>query len=75
MARNWFRDFRWERDGNGNYVVTDNQTGKSLIAIPRLDCNKYCIKESNETELNYYNQVIPKRYNKFEVMQFLENCL
>lgn len=73
MAKeNIFKKFLWERDGNGNYVVTSVLSGKSIIAIPRLDKkNMYCIKGSNETETNFYGQIIPKRYNKFEVMEYL----
>ena len=71
--RNVFKEFSWERDGNGNNVVTHLSSGKSIIAIPRLDKkNMYCIKGSRETERNFYNQEIPKRYNKFEVMKYLE---
>ena len=70
--RNVFKEFAWERDGDGNYVVTHLETGKSLVAIPRLDKkNMYCIKGSKETEENFYGQTIPKRYNKFEVMEYL----
>ena len=69
---NVFKDFSWERDLNGNYVVTHITSGKSLIAIPRLDKKgMYCIKGSDETELNFYGQTVPKRYNKFEIMDFL----
>lgn len=73
MARNnIFKEYSWERDGNGNYVVTSLSTGKSLVAIPRLDKkNMYCIHGSEETEKNFYGQIIPKRYNKFEVMEYL----
>ena len=73
MAKtNIFKEYSWERDCNGNYVVTHIASGKSLIAIPRLDKrNMYCIKGSNETEQNFYGQTIPKRYNKFEVMDYL----
>lgn len=70
--KNIFKEYSWERDGNGNYVVTCFLNGKSLIAIPRLDKkNMYCIKGSEETEQNFYGQTIPKRYNKFEVMEYL----
>ena len=72
--KNIFRDFIWEKDGNGNYIVTSVYTGKSIIAIPRLDKkNMYCIENSTETELNFFGQEIPKRYNKFEVMAYLQN--
>lgn len=38
MAKtNIFKEYSWERDGNGNYIVTHIASGKSLIAIPRLD--------------------------------------
>ena len=71
--RNIFKEYTWERDGNGNYVVTHIISGKSIIAIPRLDKKSmYCIKGSEETEKNFYGQIIPKRYNKFEVMEYLE---
>ena len=70
--KNAFENFTWERDGNGNYVVTSVLTGKSVIAIPRLDKkNMFCIKGSNETQVNFYGQIIPKRYNTFEVMEYL----
>lgn len=73
MAKtNIFKEYSWERDGNGNYVVTHIASGKSIIAIPRLEKkNMYCIKGSNETERNFYGQTIPKQYNKFEVMEYL----
>lgn len=72
VKTNIFKEYSWERDGNGNYVVTHISSGKSLIAIPRLDKkNTYCIKGSNETEQNFYGQTVPKRYNKFEVMDYL----
>lgn len=74
MKKNIFKEFTWEKDGNGNYVVTHLATGKSLIAIPRLDKkNMFCIRGSTETQQNFYNQTIPKRYNKFEVMEYLIN--
>lgn len=70
--RNIFKEYLWEKDGNGNYVVTSLATGKSLVAIPRIDDrSKYCIKGSGETQKNFYGQDIPKRYNKFEVMDYL----
>lgn len=72
MKRNIFKEFSWKRDGNGNYVVTCLETGKTLIAIPRLGKKElYCIQGSVETEINFYGQTIPKRYNKFEVMEYL----
>lgn len=74
MKNNIFKNFRWEKDGNGEYIVTSLRTGKTITAIQRIDNRSlYCIHESNETQKNYYGQTIPKRYNKFEVMAFLEN--
>ena len=73
MRKNIFRDFLWERDGNGNYTVTCLCSGKTLTAIPRLDRKGYyCIAGSQETEQNAYGQTFPKRYNKFEVMAYLK---
>lgn len=72
MKKNIFKDFVWERNGNGDYLVTYLYTGISIIVIPRLDSNKYCIKNSDETEKNFYNQDIPKRYTKFEIMDILK---
>lgn len=75
MKKNIFKEFSWERDGNGNYVVTHLATEKSLIAIPRIDKKGlFCIKGSPEKEKNFYGQDIPKRYNKFEVMEYLRNA-
>lgn len=72
MGKNIFKEYAWERDGNGNYVVTSLLTGKSVIAIHRLeDRNKFCIRGSEETVKNHFGQTIPKRYNKFEVMEYL----
>ncbi len=72
MKKSIFKDYLWEKDGNGNYVVTSLLTGKSLIAIPRLDRkNYYCIKGSTETEENFYGQTVPKRYSTFQVMEYL----
>lgn len=75
MKKNIFNDFVWNKDGNGNYMVTYLKTGKSIIVIPRLDSNKYCIKNSDETEKNFYNQDIPKRYTKFEIMDILKSLI
>ena len=74
MKENVFKDFTWEKDGNGEYIVTYLKNGKTLIAVPRLGKkNMFCIRESQETEQNVYGQEIPKRYNKFEVMEYLKN--
>ena len=71
MKKNPFKEFWWEQDGNGNYHVTDTVTGETVIAIPRLGKKElYCIHESEETEVNYYGQINPKRYNKFDVMKY-----
>ena len=66
------KDFLWERDGNGYYRVTDKLTGESVTAIPRLGgrTQRYCIRESRETQINAYGQIIPKIYDKFGVMRF-----
>ena len=75
MVKNIFKDFVWEKcDGGAYYRVTYIRTGKSLIAIPRLGKNQvYCIDGSTETEKNCYGQDLPKRYNKFEIMEYLKN--
>ncbi len=66
-----FHDFIWEKDGNGNYVVTDKVTGFSVKAIPLLGKpQRYRIKESNKFILNFYGQKVPKPYTSFEVMEF-----
>ena len=70
---NPFDSFLWERDGNGNYLVTEIHTGISVLAIP---CSgkerRYRIRESEEWEVNCYGQSIPKRYTRFEVMEFCQ---
>lgn len=74
MKKNPFKDFLWERDGNGYYRVTHVETGKTVTAIPVVGgrCRYYRIKESEETEPNYYGQTVPKVYDKFGVMRFCE---
>ena len=71
---NPFQQFSWERDGNGYYVVTDRATGQSVTAIPCLGGRgrRYRIRESEETEVNYYGQRVPKVYDKFGVMAFCQ---
>lgn len=70
---NPFKNYVWEKDGNGNYLVTSLYTGKSIVVIPRLDHkNLYCIQGSTETQTNYFGQEIPKRYNRFEIMEYLD---
>lgn len=71
---NIFKDFVWEKDGNGNYQVTYLRTGASIIVIPRLEKReRYCIQKSDKTERNIYGQDIPKRYTKFEIMDILKD--
>lgn len=72
MKVNPFHEFLWEKDGNGWYTVTDKLTGEAVTAIPRLGkpYGRYCIRESEERETNYYGQSVPKIYNRFEVMAF-----
>lgn len=72
MTNNPFQRFSWERDGNGYYCVTDRQTGETVTAIPVIGGRgrKYRIRESEETEINYYGQTVPKIYDKFGVMAF-----
>ena len=67
-----FQEYLWERDGNGYYRVTNKLTGETVTAIPCLGgrTRRYCIRESVETETNYYGQTVPKRYDKFGVMAF-----
>lgn len=72
MKKNILKDYVWDRRCDGTYEVTYLLTGKFLIAIPKQD-RKYCIEGSQETEINAYGQEIPKRYNKFEVMEYLAN--
>ena len=72
MKNNPFHEFLWERDGNGNYRVTDTVSGQAVTAIPRLGSKgkRFCIRESAEVERNYYGQERPKVYDRFEVMAF-----
>lgn len=71
MKRNIFKDFVWDKDGNGDYEVTCLVNGNRCIAIPNIDRKHYCIHGSKETRVNAYGQVLPKLYTKFEVMEYL----
>jgi len=71
MKDNPFQEFIWERDGNGYYRVIDTVTGETVTAIRRLGKPvRYCIRESEEKEINAYGQAVPKIYDKFGVMAF-----
>jgi hypothetical protein len=73
MKKNILKDYVWERRCDGTYEVYSLLTGKFLIAIPKKKDGKnvYCIEGSQETEENAYGQEMPKKYNKFEVMEYL----
>lgn len=72
MKKNPFKEFQWERDGNGYYRVTDTVTGESVTAIPLIGGRgrKYYVRESEEREITAYGQTVPKIYDKFGVMAF-----
>lgn len=71
--KNVFKDFIWDKDGNGNYVVTCLLNGFSILVIPRLGNRNYCISKSKDMVKNFYGQDVPKQYNKFEIMNILMN--
>lgn len=66
--------YDWERDGNGNYVVTDTETGLSCLAIKRLGKpERYCIHGHTGTEMDVAGNPRPRRFSKFELLVILAN--
>ena len=68
--KNAFAGYIWEKRIDGTYEVYSQWNGKSIVVI-KYNENIYRIIGSKETEINTYGQEIPKRYNKFEVMEYL----
>ena len=71
---NWFNDFTWDEDGNGNYTVTHRLTGRSVFVKTHVSSgNPYTIPSSGEMVYDYFGNYVPRRFSKIGVMEYLEN--
>lgn len=71
---NWFNDFVWDIDGNGNYTVTHRLSGRSVFVKTHVSSgNPYTIPSSGEMVYDYFGNYVPRRFSKIGVMQYLEN--
>lgn len=63
------KDFLWQKESNWDgYTVTDRTNGKELF-VTNEGNGKYSIEGIMTT--NPYGQEIPKKFNKFEIMDYL----
>jgi hypothetical protein len=71
---NRFNDFVWDVDGNGNYTVTHLRSGRSAFVRSHISVDRpFSIPSSGETEFDFWGNVIPRRFSKIDVMDYLEN--
>ena len=63
------KDFVWQKESNMNgYTVIDRTNGNELFVTNRGN-GQYSIE--GIMTMNPYGQEVPKRFNKFEVMDYM----